>query len=101
MAGEGRPFAEAPWFWSDQYELSLQYVGAGLPWERSVARGRLGRPPFTVFFLRADRLVGALGVDDGRTISRVRRLVEARAQVTADQLADPGLDLKRLLPAPR
>jgi 3-phenylpropionate/trans-cinnamate dioxygenase ferredoxin reductase subunit len=101
MVGEGRPFAEAPWFWSDQYELSLQYVGAGLPWERSVARGRLGQPPFTVFFLREDRLVGALGVDDGRTISRVRRLVEARAEVTADQLADPGLDLKRLLPAPR
>lgn len=31
MAGDGRPFAEAPWFWSDQYDLNLQYVGAGLP----------------------------------------------------------------------
>jgi 3-phenylpropionate/trans-cinnamate dioxygenase ferredoxin reductase subunit len=96
MTGEGAPFAEAPWFWSDQYELNLQYVGAGLPWDRSVTRGRLGRPPFTVFFLRGDRLVGALGVDDGRTIGHVRRLLEARAGVAADQLADPAVDLKRL-----
>jgi 3-phenylpropionate/trans-cinnamate dioxygenase ferredoxin reductase subunit len=101
MAGEGAPFAEAPWFWSDQYELNLQYVGAGLPWERVVARGRLGQPPFTAFFLGEDRLVGALGVDDGRTIGQVRRLLEARLHVPADQLADPAVDLKRLLRASR
>jgi 3-phenylpropionate/trans-cinnamate dioxygenase ferredoxin reductase subunit len=96
MAGEGTPFAEAPWFWSDQYDLSLQYVGAGLPWDRSVTRGRSGQPPFTTFFLRADRLVGALGVDDGRTIGHVRRLLESRVEVPPDQLADPAIDLKRL-----
>jgi len=101
MAGAGTPFAEAPWFWSDQYELNLQYAGAGLPWERSVTRGRLGQPPFTTFFLREERLVGALGVDDGRTVGHIRRLLEARVPVTADQLVDPAVDLKRLArPAP-
>ena len=96
MGGDGMPFAEAPWFWSDQYEMNLQYVGAGLPWDRSVVRRRRGQPPFTAFFLHEDRLVGALGVDDGRTIGHVRRLLEARADVSADQLADPAVDLKRL-----
>ncbi len=96
MAGDERPFAEAPWFWSDQYELNLQYVGAGLPWDLSVVRGRLGEPPFTVFFLGEGRLVGALGVHDGRAISQVRRLMEAGIAVTADQLMEPAVDLKRL-----
>jgi 3-phenylpropionate/trans-cinnamate dioxygenase ferredoxin reductase component len=96
MADDGSPFAEVPWFWSDQYELNLQYAGAAMPWDRMVARGQLGRPPFTAFFLNGDRLVGALGVDDGRTIGHVRRLLEARVEVTADQLADPAVDLKRL-----
>jgi 3-phenylpropionate/trans-cinnamate dioxygenase ferredoxin reductase subunit len=96
MVGEGAPFAEAPWFWSDQFELNLQYVGAGVAWDRCVVRGRIGRPPFTACFLREDRLVGAFGADDGRTIGHVRRLLEARVEVTADQLADPGVDLKRL-----
>jgi 3-phenylpropionate/trans-cinnamate dioxygenase ferredoxin reductase subunit len=97
MAGVGEPFAEAPWFWSDQYELNLQYVGAGLPWDEMVVRGRLGEPPFTAFFSSGGRLVAALGADDGRTVGHVRRLLEARIAVTADQLADPAVDLKRLL----
>jgi 3-phenylpropionate/trans-cinnamate dioxygenase ferredoxin reductase subunit len=96
MAGVEEPFAEAPWFWSDQYDLNLQYVGGGLPWEELVVRGRLGEVPFTAFFLQAGRPVAALGVNEGRTISHVRRLLEAGVQVTADQLADPRVDLKQL-----
>ena len=96
MAGEGRPFAEVPWFWSDQYDLNFQYVGAGLPWDETVVRGRFGTPPFTVFFLDAGRLVAALGVGDGRTIGQARRLLEGKTHVTADQLADVDVDLKRL-----
>ena len=96
MAGEERPFTEAPWFWSDQYELNIQYVGAGLPWDRSVVRGRFGEPPFTVLFLSGGRLVAALGVGDGRTIGQIRRLLEARVELPVDLLADPAVDLKRL-----
>jgi 3-phenylpropionate/trans-cinnamate dioxygenase ferredoxin reductase component len=96
MAGDERPFAEAPWFWSDQYDLNVQYVGAGLPWDGSIVRGRFGEPPFTVLFLREGRLSAALGVNDGRTISHLRRLLDARIDVAADQLADPATDLKRL-----
>jgi hypothetical protein len=96
MAGDERPFAEAPWFWSDQYDLNLQYVGAALPWDRSLVRGRFGEPPFTVLFLHDRRLVAALGVNDGRTISHLRRLLEARVEVEAERLADPATDLKRL-----
>jgi hypothetical protein len=39
-------------------------------------------------------------VDDGRTISQLRRLLEARVEVAADQLADPATDLKRLARPP-
>lgn len=95
MAGDERPFAEVPWFWSDQYDVNLQYVGAGLPWDGTATRGTLGRPPFTAFFLQGGRLVAALGAGDGRTVSQVRRLLERRAEVTPDQLADPTFDLKR------
>jgi 3-phenylpropionate/trans-cinnamate dioxygenase ferredoxin reductase subunit len=96
MAGEERPFAEAPWFWSDQYDLNLQYVGAGLAWDETVVRGSFGEPPFAVFFLAGGRLVGALGVNDGRTISHTRRLIEMGVQPSPGQLADPAVELKRI-----
>lgn len=95
MAGAEQPFAEAPWFWSDQYDLNIQYVGAGLPWDAIAVRGRLGEPPFTVFFVRGGRPRAALGVNDGRTIRYVRRLLETRAEVSLDELIDPSVDLKR------
>jgi len=97
MAGAGEPFAEAPWFWSDQYDLNLQYAGAGVPWDEEVVRGSFGEPPFTVFQLDGGELVGALGVNDARTISRVRRVLEARARVSRSELEDPSFDLRTSL----
>jgi 3-phenylpropionate/trans-cinnamate dioxygenase ferredoxin reductase subunit len=100
LAGLERPFQEVPWFWSDQYALNLQYVGAALPWDETVVRGRFGEPPFTVFYLEQGRLRAAAGVDDGRTVSRARRLLAAGTEPAADLLrqvlADPAADLRAL-----
>ena len=97
MAGGAEPYVEVPWFWSDQYDLNLQYAGAGLPWDRIVVRGELGTPPFTVFYLSGERLLGAAGINDHHTVARARRLMEARRSITDQQLADPSLDLRRVL----
>jgi 3-phenylpropionate/trans-cinnamate dioxygenase ferredoxin reductase subunit len=98
MAGTGDTYSEVPWFWSDQYDLNLQYAGAGLAWDEIVVRGALGQPPFSVFYLAAGRLVAAAGINDHHTVARARRVIEARAAVTKDQLADPLVDLRRALP---
>ncbi len=97
MAGQGKPFAEVPWFWSDQYDLNLQYAGAGLPWDEIVVRGDLGKAPFTAFYLSAGRMIAAAGVNDHHTVARARRLMEARKEITRQQLADPAFDLRRAL----
>jgi len=97
MAGVGSPFAEAPWFWSDQYELNIQYAGGGLAWDETVTRGVFGRPPFSVFYLRKGWPIAVAGVNDHHTVARARHVIEARAKVTAQQLADPGFDLRRAL----
>jgi 3-phenylpropionate/trans-cinnamate dioxygenase ferredoxin reductase subunit len=94
MAGQGEPFAEAPWFWSDQYDINLQYAGAGLAWDATVTRGAFGQPPFSVFYLREGRLIGVVSVNDHHTVSRARHAMEARAQISAQQLADPAFDLR-------
>jgi 3-phenylpropionate/trans-cinnamate dioxygenase ferredoxin reductase component len=100
IAGRARPFEEVPWFWSDQYAINLQYVGAGLPWDETVVRGRFGEPPFTVFYLDGGRLRAAAGVDDGRTVSHARRLLGAKLELSGDPLrrllGDPGTDLRGL-----
>jgi 3-phenylpropionate/trans-cinnamate dioxygenase ferredoxin reductase component len=97
MAGASEPYLEAPWFWSDQYDLNIQYVGAALPFDEVVVRGEVGKPPFTLFRRRSGELVTAIGFNDHHTVARARRLLEARKSVTAQQLADPSFDLRRAL----
>ena len=97
MAGIGQPYREVPWFWSDQYDLNLQYAGAGLPWDEIVTRGEFGHPPFTVFYLGGGQLIAAAGFNDHHTIARARRLMEMGSSVSPQQLEDPNFDLRRAL----
>jgi len=97
MAGGTEPYSEIPWFWSDQYDLNLQYAGAGLAWDETVIRGALGAPPFSVFYLRGGRPIAVAGVNDHHTVARARRLMGERKRVSAQQLADPSFDLRRAL----
>ena len=97
MAGAETAYTEVPWFWSDQYDLNLQYAGAGLPWDAMAVRGELGTPPFTVFYLSGGELMAAAGVNDHHTVARARRVMEARGEVTRAQLEDPSFDLRRAL----
>jgi len=98
MAGATEVYSEVPWFWSDQYDLNLQYAGAGLPWDEVVVRGVLGDPPFTVFYLRAGTLIAVAGVNDHHTVARARRVMQERAPISRDHLVDPRFDLRRALP---
>lgn len=95
MAGAGAPFTEVPWFWSEQYDINLQYAGAGLEWDSTVTRGTFGRPPFSVFYLRQGDPIAVAGINDHHTVSRARRLMESRAKISPDRLADPAFDLRR------
>ena len=97
MAGSGAPFAEAPWFWSDQYDINLQYAGAALPWDETVTRGTFGRPPFSVFYLRRGSMIAVAGINDHHTVSRARHAMEARAGISPRQLADPAFDLRHAI----
>jgi 3-phenylpropionate/trans-cinnamate dioxygenase ferredoxin reductase component len=97
MAGMAAPFAEAPWFWSDQYDVNVQYAGAGLAWDETVTRGKFGKAPFSVFYLRRGSIIGVAGINDHHTVSRARRAMEARATLSPRQLADPAFDLRQAL----
>lgn len=98
MAGAWEPYSEVPWFWSDQYDVNLQYAGAGLVWDEIVIRGAMAHPPFAVFYLAGGRLVAVAGVNDHHTVARARHVMQERAHVTRNQLVDPHFDLRRALP---
>lgn len=103
MLGAGEAHIAVPWFWSDQYGLTLQI--AGLSDEgRSVARRDLGDGAFILFHLADDgRLVAASGIGPGNAVARDIRLAEMliakRAMPDRQALESEAVKLKSLLAA--
>jgi len=103
MLGANAPHDTVPWFWSDQYHLTLQI--AGLPDEGThTVRRDLDDGAFLLFHLTGDgRLVAASGIGPGNSIARDIRLAEmliaGRATPAAEKLAAANIKLKSLLAA--
>lgn len=101
MLGGGKAHEAIPWFWSDQFELTLQIAGVPSDGTSSVRR-QVKEDAFILFHLDANGvLVGASGIGPGNSIARDIRLAEMliakRAAPTPAQLADPAFQLKALL----
>ncbi|MEE8084384.1 MAG: FAD-dependent oxidoreductase [Alphaproteobacteria bacterium] len=96
MVTEPVPYAELPWFWSDQFDLNLQIVGAPERWERLVTRGDPASGRGVVFYMVGPRVVGATAFNQGREMRACRRLVESGKAVSDEELADQATRLRDL-----
>jgi 3-phenylpropionate/trans-cinnamate dioxygenase ferredoxin reductase subunit len=94
-----RPYDEVPWFWSDQYGINLQLLGLPQSWDSIVERSQRDSPPYLVFYLRGGRIEGAVGINAGRDMRFVRRLMTAGQPVAAAALANPATKIQDLLRA--
>ena len=96
MLGIREPYAEVPWFWSDQYDLNMQYVGHASEWDEVVLRGDVASRKFAAFYLKDGRLRATMAVSRPKEIAASRKLIPAGTQLTAEQLKDEDVDLRKL-----
>ena len=71
----GVPVSSVPYFWSDWYGHSIQFVGVPQADEVVV----LADEPYLALYRRGDRVVGALTIDRPTQIMKLRRLISQRA----------------------
>ena len=101
MLGQDATYQAVPWFWSDQYDLTLQIAGLADEGIETVRRD-IGQDAFILFHLAADgRLVAGSGIGRGNAVARdirlTERLIAKRASPPRDRLAAPEASLKALL----
>jgi 3-phenylpropionate/trans-cinnamate dioxygenase ferredoxin reductase subunit len=95
LLGSAEPFADPHWFWSDQYDSTLQMSGYTTAWRDPIIRGSVEDRSFAAFQLDADgRLVAGLSLDYPRDVRRSLKLIGHVVQ--PDALADPEVDLRTL-----
>jgi 3-phenylpropionate/trans-cinnamate dioxygenase ferredoxin reductase subunit len=96
MLGKGESYEEIPWFWSDQYELNLQYAGFHTDWDELVVRGSMEERNFVAFYRRDGRALAVVAINRGRDLRRSVPLIKVQDQVEAAKLRDPDIDLRTL-----
>ena len=94
ILGAGAVYDWQPYFFTDQYELGMEYVGHGDPGDEVVIRGSLLSGEFLAFWLADGRVTAAMNVNIWDVNDDLRRLVGR--QIPVDQLTDPSIALSDL-----
>ena len=100
MTGGDEIYRHVPYFFSDQFDLSIKMLGYPSDTADHVAvQGALGQDQFSAYFIDAGILRGAMLVNDDRRMDLVRDLIaEAVPVPDSHALIDPDFDLASLRP---
>jgi 3-phenylpropionate/trans-cinnamate dioxygenase ferredoxin reductase component len=93
ILGANEPYARTPYFYSDQFDLGMEYRGYAPEWGKVVVRGDLAQREFLAFWLANDRVLAAMNANVWDQGDELQRLVESEERVDVARLADPVVPL--------
>ncbi len=99
MLGRSLPYDPAPFFFSDQYDVWMEYSGNAADSDELVVRGDVARREFIAFWLRQGQVVAGMNVNIRGVVETIVAMIEAGRPVDTTALADPAIDLTSLVPA--
>jgi 3-phenylpropionate/trans-cinnamate dioxygenase ferredoxin reductase subunit len=99
MLGRDLSYDRLPYFFSDQYELGMEYTGFAPRWDRVIVRGELATREFIAFWLVGDRVVAGMNVNVWDVVDPIQRLILDRVPVEDHRLADLDVPLDSLAAA--
>ncbi|MGY4642687.1 NAD(P)/FAD-dependent oxidoreductase [Cellulomonas sp. URHB0016] len=95
ILGRDEPYDRLPYFFTDQYDLGMEYVGWAGPdgYDEVVVRGDLAGRELVAFWRRQGRVVAGMNVNVWDVVDDVQGLIRSGAVIDRDRLADPGVPL--------
>ncbi|MBT2444834.1 FAD-dependent oxidoreductase [Streptomyces sp. ISL-36] len=98
MLGQPVSYDRVPYFFSDQYDLGMEYSGWAPPgsYDQVVLRGDVGKRQFIAFWLKDRKVLAGMNVNVWDVTEPIQKLVRSGAQVDTDALADPSVPLESL-----
>ena len=98
MLGQADAYDRVPYFFSDQYDVGMEYSGFAHNWDRVVFRGDPASGEFIAFWLTGDHVVAGMNVNVWDVTDPIQRLIRERVSVEDQRLADPDIALEELAP---
>ncbi|MFD7228209.1 NAD(P)/FAD-dependent oxidoreductase [Streptomyces sp. NPDC059881] len=102
MLGRDVSYDRVPYFFSDQYDLGMEYSGWAPPgsYDQVVLRGDAGKREFIAFWLKDRRVLAGMNVNVWDVTDDIQGLIRSGTPVDTDALADPATALGAVPPAP-
>ncbi|MFH8986972.1 NAD(P)/FAD-dependent oxidoreductase [Streptomyces sp. NPDC017940] len=99
MLGKDVTYDRVPYFFSDQYDLGMEYSGWAPPgtYDQVVIRGDAGKREFIAFWLREGQVVAGMNVNVWDVTETIQQLIRTGARPDPDALSDPSRPLTTLL----
>jgi 3-phenylpropionate/trans-cinnamate dioxygenase ferredoxin reductase component len=96
MLGKQAAYDRLPYFFSDQYEVGMEYTGYATDWDEVVFRGDVEAREFIAFWLKDGRVTAGMNVGVWDVTDPIKALITARRTVDKHALADPDVALEQL-----
>ncbi|MET9374696.1 FAD-dependent oxidoreductase [Streptomyces sp. NPDC002992] len=99
MLGQDVGYDRIPYFFSDQYDLGMEYSGWAPPgsYDQVVLRGDVGKRQFIAFWLKDRKVLAGMNVNVWDVTEPIQQLVRAGAPVDTEALGDPSVPLESLI----
>jgi NADPH-dependent 2,4-dienoyl-CoA reductase/sulfur reductase-like enzyme len=97
MLGQDVAYDRVPYFFTDQYDLGMEYSGLGGPGDTVVCRGNPDEGEFIAFWLDGGRVTAGMNVNVWDVTDPIQALVRSKRPVDAVRLADPDVPLESLV----
>ncbi|MFJ8075053.1 NAD(P)/FAD-dependent oxidoreductase [Streptomyces sp. NPDC096176] len=98
MLGQDISYDRVPYFFSDQYDLGMEYSGWAPPgsYDQVVLRGDVGKREFIAFWLKDRRVLAGMNVNVWDVTAPIQQLVRSGAPVDLQALGNPSVPLTDL-----
>jgi 3-phenylpropionate/trans-cinnamate dioxygenase ferredoxin reductase subunit len=96
MLGAGVTYARLPYFYSDQYDLGMEYSGLATDWDQVVVRGDLAAREFIAFWLKDQRVIAGMNANVWDVVEPIQALIRGGRPVDPARLADPDIPLDQV-----
>ena len=99
MIGRGSVYERLPYFYTDQYDVGMEYTGHVEPEDNDgvVIRGDLRTREFIAFWIRDGRVLAGMNVNVWDVTGTIKQLVQSKRQIDVDRLTDTDVPLDRVL----
>jgi 3-phenylpropionate/trans-cinnamate dioxygenase ferredoxin reductase subunit len=98
MLGREDVYDRVPYFFSDHYDVGMEYSGHARQWDRVVFRGDAANREFIAFWLAGGRVVAGMNVNVWDVAEPIQALISSGEPVDERRLSDPDVPLTELLP---